>query len=46
MHNLLLGGVVALLDEQQPELKVYALQQLNTLVNQFWAEISDSVAKM
>ncbi|KAI8338087.1 armadillo-type protein [Chlamydoabsidia padenii] len=40
------SGVVALLDEQQPELKVYALQQLNTLVNQFWAEISDSVAKI
>ncbi|ORZ21533.1 armadillo-type protein [Absidia repens] len=39
------SGVVALLDEQQPELKIYALQQLNTLVNQFWAEISDSVAK-
>ncbi|CAO3592001.1 unnamed protein product [Absidia cylindrospora] len=40
------SGVVALLDEQQPELKVYALQQLNVLVNQFWAEISDSVAKI
>ncbi|CAO3590032.1 unnamed protein product [Absidia cylindrospora] len=40
------SGVVALLDEQQPELKIYALQQLNALVNQFWAEISDSVAKI
>ncbi|SAM01373.1 hypothetical protein [Absidia glauca] len=40
------SGVVALLDEQEPQLKVYALQQLNTLVNQFWAEISDSVAKI
>ncbi|KAI9302563.1 armadillo-type protein, partial [Cunninghamella echinulata] len=39
-------GVVALLDEQQPELKVYALQQLNSLINEFWAEIADSVAKI
>ncbi|KAI9248920.1 armadillo-type protein [Sporodiniella umbellata] len=40
------NGIVALLDEQQPELKVYALQQLNTLVDEFWAEISDSIAKI
>ncbi|KAG0749056.1 hypothetical protein G6F57_002499 [Rhizopus arrhizus] len=40
------NGIIALLDEQQPELKVYALQQLNTLVDEFWAEISDSVAKI
>jgi 26S proteasome regulatory subunit N2 len=35
-----------LLDEPQPELKVYALEQLNSLVDEFWAEISDSIAKM
>ncbi|CAO3644071.1 unnamed protein product [Cunninghamella echinulata] len=35
------SGVVALLDEQQPELKVYALQQLNSLINEFWAEIAE-----
>ncbi|KAI8327260.1 armadillo-type protein [Blakeslea trispora] len=40
------NGIIALLDEQQPELKVYALQQLNTLVDEFWAEISDSIAKI
>ncbi|KAI8062416.1 armadillo-type protein [Gongronella butleri] len=40
------SGVVALLDEQQPELKVYALQQLDQLVNEFWAEISDAIAKI
>lgn len=40
------GGILALLDEPQQELQVYALQSLNNLVNEFWAEISDSVAKM
>ncbi|KAI7851623.1 armadillo-type protein [Circinella umbellata] len=40
------SGILALLDEQQPELQVYALQNLNNLVNEFWAEISDSVAKI
>ncbi|RCI03339.1 26S proteasome non-ATPase regulatory subunit 1, partial [Rhizopus stolonifer] len=40
------NGIIALLDEQQPELKVYALEQLNTLVDEFWAEISDSIAKI
>ncbi|OAD01801.1 hypothetical protein MUCCIDRAFT_187029 [Mucor lusitanicus CBS 277.49] len=40
------NGIIALLDEKQPELKVYALQQLNTLVDEFWAEISDSIAKI
>jgi 26S proteasome regulatory subunit N2 len=47
-HSLLLqiDGIIALLDEPQPELKVYALEQLNSLVDEFWAEISDSIAKM
>ncbi|KAG2183158.1 hypothetical protein INT43_006153 [Umbelopsis isabellina] len=40
------SGVIALLDEDQVELKTYALQKLNSLVNDFWAEISDSVAKI
>ncbi|KAI8891036.1 26S proteasome regulatory complex, non-ATPase subcomplex, Rpn2/Psmd1 subunit [Backusella circina FSU 941] len=40
------NGIIALLDEPQPELKVYALEQLNGLVDEFWAEISDSIAKI
>ncbi|EIE88462.1 hypothetical protein G6F46_008395 [Rhizopus delemar] len=40
------NGIIALLDEQQLELKVHALQQLNILVDEFWAEISDSIAKI
>lgn len=42
----LIAGVIALLDEQDDDLKVYALQKLNGLVDQFWAEISDAVSKM
>lgn len=40
------AGVIALLDEPEPEVQVYSLQKLVTLVDQFWAEISDSVSKM
>ncbi|CDH53515.1 probable rpn2-26s proteasome regulatory subunit [Lichtheimia corymbifera JMRC:FSU:9682] len=40
------SGILSLLDEPQPDLQVYALQNLNNLVNEFWAEISDSVAKI
>lgn len=40
------AGVVALLDEPEAELKSYALQKLNTLVDAFWAEIADSVSKI
>ncbi|KAI8977190.1 armadillo-type protein [Mycotypha africana] len=40
------NGIIALLDESQPELKIYALQQLNTLVDEFWAEVADSIAKI
>lgn len=43
---LYIDGIIALLEEPQPELKVYALQQLNSLVDEFWAEISDSIAIM
>ncbi|KAI8904396.1 armadillo-type protein [Gorgonomyces haynaldii] len=40
------AGVLALLDESQDELKVYALEKLNELVDVFWAEISDDVSKI
>ncbi|KAI8369483.1 armadillo-type protein [Radiomyces spectabilis] len=40
------SSIIVLLDEQQPELRVYALQQLNSLVDEFWAEIADSIAKI
>ncbi|KAF9409926.1 26S proteasome non-ATPase regulatory subunit 1, partial [Podila epigama] len=40
------AGVIALLDEHDDDLKVYALQKLNGIVDQFWAEISDVVSKI
>jgi len=46
LHSKKKGGLIALLDESEEELKIYALQKLNPLVDQFWAEISDAVSKM
>lgn len=40
------AGVTALLEEQDPKLQAYALQKLNSLVDQFWAELADSVARI
>ncbi|KAI9364396.1 armadillo-type protein [Zopfochytrium polystomum] len=40
------AGVISLLDETEPELKIYALEQLDSLVAHFWAEIADSVSKI
>lgn len=40
------AGLIGLLDEPDEQLKCYALQNLNKLVDQFWAEIADSVPKM
>ncbi|OZJ03048.1 hypothetical protein BZG36_03705, partial [Bifiguratus adelaidae] len=40
------GGVIALLQDPQPELKSYALQELNGLVSEFWAEIADFVSQI
>ncbi|CAG8448243.1 2744_t:CDS:10 [Cetraspora pellucida] len=40
------GGIIALLEEPEEELKIYALKKLNEIVDQFWAEISDAVQKI
>lgn len=37
------GGLLAMLNEQNPTLKIHALANLNTLVHHFWPEISTSV---
>jgi hypothetical protein len=39
------NGFLGLLDED-PQLRVYALEKLNQLVDEFWAEIAFSVDKM
>jgi 26S proteasome regulatory subunit N2 len=40
------AGVLALLEEPDPLFKQYALEALNPLVPQFWAEISEHIATM
>ncbi|XDB47489.1 hypothetical protein AB1E18_001087 [Capra hircus] len=39
-------GIISLLDEEEPQLKEFALHKLNAVVNDFWAEISESVDKI
>ncbi|XP_019483761.1 PREDICTED: 26S proteasome non-ATPase regulatory subunit 1 [Hipposideros armiger] len=44
--NRALAGIISLLDEEEPQLKEFALHKLNAVVNDFWAEISESVDKI
>ena len=40
------AGVVCLLDDREPQVKMFALSKLNSIVDEFWAEISESVDKI
>lgn len=40
------AGVLALLSEPDPQVQQYALRSLNSLVPQFWAEISEYIPPM
>lgn len=40
------ASFIALLDEEQPELKVFALEKLNSLVDEFWPEIASEIQKV
>lgn len=40
------GGLLAMLSEDHPALKLHALSNLNTFVDSFWPEISTSVPLM
>lgn len=40
------AGILSLLDESELEVRVFALQRLNQLVDRFWAEIAESVSKL
>lgn len=40
------AGVLALLQEPDPIFKQHALKSLNSIVPQFWAEISEQIASM
>jgi len=46
MHITSASGIVALLDEPEDSLQVYALNRLNEIVPEFWPEISDHVEKI
>lgn len=43
---LFLAGIISLLDEPLSDLKVFALKKLDTIVDEFWPEISEAVEKM
>ncbi|XP_031549266.1 26S proteasome non-ATPase regulatory subunit 1-like [Actinia tenebrosa] len=45
-HLTSAAGILALLEEGESDLKVYALDKLNVIMDDFWAEISESVAKI
>jgi 26S proteasome regulatory subunit N2 len=40
------SGLLAMLQEPAPELKLHALARLNSVVHLFWPEISTSVPTM
>lgn len=40
------AGVISLLDEPASELKVFALRKLDTIVDEFWPEISEAIQKI
>ncbi|KAF4530870.1 hypothetical protein B566_EDAN018903 [Ephemera danica] len=40
------AGIISMLSEPTAELKVYALRQLDSIVDQFWPEISEAIEKI
>lgn len=40
------AGIISLLEEPMPELKVFALKKLDMIVDEFWPEISEAIEKM
>lgn len=40
------SGILSLLEEEKYELKTYALEKLNVIVDEFWAEISEIIDKI
>ncbi|XP_037088868.1 26S proteasome non-ATPase regulatory subunit 1-like [Pollicipes pollicipes] len=40
------AGIISLLEEPMPELKVFALKKLDLIVDEFWAEISEAIEKI
>jgi hypothetical protein len=40
------SGVLGFLSDEEPELKVFALQTLNDDIDTLWTEVADSVGQM
>lgn len=40
------SGILSLLEEDKYELKTFALEKLNVIVDDFWAEISETIDKI
>ncbi|KAL1494702.1 hypothetical protein ABEB36_010260 [Hypothenemus hampei] len=40
------AGVISLLEEPKPELKIFALKKLDSIVDEFWPEISEAIEKI
>lgn len=40
------AGIISLLDEPMPDMKVFALKKLDNIVDEFWPEISESIEKI
>lgn len=40
------SGLLALLEETEPKLKIYALEKLDNIVDEFWPEISDNIQQI
>ena len=46
LHLTSASGIISLLDDSLVEMKVFALDRLNSVVEEFWAEISDVIPKI
>lgn len=40
------AGIISLLEEPMPELKMFALKKLDMIVDEFWPEISEAIEKI
>ncbi|CAG0904194.1 unnamed protein product [Cyprideis torosa] len=40
------SGIISLLDEPRAELKSFALQKLDEIIDEFWAEVADAIQKI
>lgn len=46
LHRCQSAGLLSLLNEPEPDLQTYAIQELNKSVHEFWTEIADTISTM